>query len=164
MMSEKQAFLDAWTRESALTLKILRAFPEGQTDLKPHPTSRSAKELAWTFVFEGVGGSQAVQGEMKYPPPGMPAMPGSWQGMISEVEKALQVMSDKVRQADDAQLNTTVKFMTGPKKMSEVRRLDALWFMLNDQIHHRGQFSVYLRMAGGKVPSIYGPSGDEKWS
>ena len=27
----------------------------------------------------------------------------------------------------------------------------------------RGQFSVYLRMAGGKVPSIYGPSADEPW-
>jgi uncharacterized damage-inducible protein DinB len=35
--------------------------------------------------------------------------------------------------------------------------------MLCDQIHHRGQFSVYLRMADGKVPSIYGPSLDEPW-
>jgi uncharacterized damage-inducible protein DinB len=57
-----------------------------------------------------------------------------------------------------------VKFVTGPKQMSDLRRLDVLWFLLNDQIHHRGQFSVYLRIAGGKVPSIYGPSGDEKWS
>ena len=64
---------------------------------------------------------------------------------------------------NDAQLNTTVKFMTGPKKMSDLRRMDVLWFLLNDQIHHRGQFSVYLRMAGAKVPSIYGPSKDEPW-
>ena len=46
---------------------------------------------------------------------------------------------------------------------SDLRRLDVLWFLLNDQIHHRGQFSVYLRMAGAKVPSIYGPSKDEPW-
>jgi len=163
-MSEKQAFLDAWTREGATTLKVLRAFPEGRTDLKPHPTCRSAKDLAWTFVFEGIGGSQAVQGEMKFPPPNMPPMPSTWQGMIGEVEKALKVMTDKVRQVDDHQLNTTVKFVTGPKQMSDLRRLDVLWFLLNDHIHHRGQFSVYLRMAGGKVPAIYGPSGDEKWS
>ena len=32
-----------------------------------------------------------------------------------------------------------------------------------DDVHHRGQLSVYLRMAGGKVPSIYGPSHDEPW-
>jgi hypothetical protein len=37
------------------------------------------------------------------------------------------------------------------------------WFLLCDEIHHRGQFSVYLRMADAKVPSIYGPSADEPW-
>jgi uncharacterized damage-inducible protein DinB len=163
-MSEKQKFQEAWDRESATTMKLLRAYPENQTDLKPHAASRSAKDLAWTFVFEGVAGSQAVQGEMKFPPPNMPPMPTNWKGMVGEVEKALKVMSDKVRKVDDAQLNTTVKFKTGPKQVSDLRRLDVLWFLLNDQIHHRGQFSVYLRMAGGKVPSIYGPSADEKWA
>ena len=163
-MSEKQAFLTAWERESATTLKVLRAYPAGNEELKPHPSCRSAKELAWTFVFDGVGGAQAVQGEMKFPPPNMPAMPATWPGMVSEVEKALNVIRDEVRKVDDPQLNTTVKFMTGPKQVSDLRRLDVLWFLLNDVIHHRGQFSVYLRMAGGKVPAIYGPSGDERWT
>ena len=162
-MSEKQQFQDAWDRESAVTLKVLKAYPQDKTDMKPHPTCRSAKELAWTFVFEGVGGAQAVHGEMKFPPPNMPPMPSTWQGMIGEVERALKVISDKVRKVDDAQLSTTVKFMTGPKQMGDLRRQDVLWFLLNDMIHHRGQFSVYLRMAGGKVPAIYGPSADEKW-
>jgi uncharacterized damage-inducible protein DinB len=162
-MSEKQKFQEAWDRESATTVKLLKAYPQDKMDMKPHPTSRSAKDLAWTFVFEGVAGSQAVQGEMKFPPPNMPPMPSTWQGMISEVEKALKVMADKVRKVDDAQLNTTVKFITGPKQMSDLRRQDVLWFLLNDQIHHRGQFSVYLRMSGAKVPSIYGPSKDESW-
>jgi uncharacterized damage-inducible protein DinB len=163
-MSEKQKFQEAWDKESATTLKVLRAYPEDKTDLRPHPSSRSAKDLAWAFVFDGVAGSQAVQGEMKFPPPNMPEKPSSWKAMISEVEKALKVMSDRVRKVDDAQLNTTVKFVTGPKQMSDLRRMDVLWFLLNDTIHHRGQFSVYLRMAGGQVPAIYGPSADEKWS
>jgi uncharacterized damage-inducible protein DinB len=33
--------------------------------------------------------------------------------------------------------------------------------MLNHWIQHRGQFGVYLRLMGAKVPSSYGPSGDE---
>lgn len=163
-MSEKQKFQEAWDKESATTLKVLKAFPEEKTDLKPHPSCRSAKDLAWAFVFDGVAGSQAVQGEMKFPPPNMPEKPSSWKGMISEVEKAMKVMSDRVRKVDDAQLNTTVQFATGPKQTSDLRRMDVLWFLLNDTIHHRGQFSVYLRIAGGKVPAIYGPSADEKWS
>ena len=39
----------------------------------------------------------------------------------------------------------------------------AAWrsWVMNHLIHHRGQLSVYLRLTGAKVPSIYGPSGDE---
>ncbi|MEE8129813.1 MAG: DinB family protein [Vicinamibacterales bacterium] len=32
--------------------------------------------------------------------------------------------------------------------------------VLNHLIHHRGQLSVYLRMRGARVPSIYGPTAD----
>jgi uncharacterized damage-inducible protein DinB len=39
--------------------------------------------------------------------------------------------------------------------------VQACWFELFDHIHHRGQFSVYLRLAGARVPSIYGPTADE---
>jgi len=162
-MSEKQAFLDAWARESATTLKVLRAYPDGKTELKPHPSCRSAQQLAWTFVFEGVGGSQGVFGELKWPPR-LPPMPDTWLGMVGEVDRAFKIMADEVRKAGEPQLNTTLKFPSGPGQIGDLRRLDFLWFLLNDMIHHRGQFSVYLRMAGGKVPAIYGPSGDEKWS
>jgi uncharacterized damage-inducible protein DinB len=72
-------------------------------------------------------------------------------------------LGDSVRKASDADLNKTVKFFVAPKKMGDVRRLDFLWLLLMDMVHHRGQFSVYLRMADGKVPSIYGPSADEPW-
>src|SRR5258705_13522195 len=67
-MSEKKAFLDAWDRESATTMKPLRASPSAKEGLKPHDSCRSAKDLAWTFVFEGIAGAQAVQDEMRFPP------------------------------------------------------------------------------------------------
>jgi uncharacterized damage-inducible protein DinB len=163
-MTEKEQFLNAWDKETQTTLKILKAFPPTKTDLKPHAKARSAKELAWTFVFEGVGGAQALDGEFKFPPKNMPAMPEKWDGMVAECERAFRALSDKVRKASDGELNKTVKFFTGPKQMGDVRRLDFFWFLLMDMVHHRGQFSVYLRMADGKVPSIYGPSADEPWS
>jgi uncharacterized damage-inducible protein DinB len=35
-------------------------------------------------------------------------------------------------------------------------------FTLNHLIHHRGQFSVYLRLLNVSVPGSYGPSADEQ--
>jgi len=32
---------------------------------------------------------------------------------------------------------------------------------INHWSHHRGQMTVYLRLMGAKVPSIYGPSADD---
>lgn len=161
-MNDKQRFLEAWEKETAVTLKVLRAYPAAHAGLKPHERSRSALDLAWNFVFEGHGGAQAAEGELKFPPPGMPPKPESWDAVLAECERAFRSLADKVRRADEAFLNTTVKVATGPKQ-TDSRRIDFLWFLLMDMVHHRGQFTIYLRMAGGKVPSIYGASGDEPW-
>jgi uncharacterized damage-inducible protein DinB len=64
----------------------------------------------------------------------------------------------------DGDLDNTSTFFVGPKTPGPVKRSDFLWFLLHDQIHHRGQFSIYLRIVDGKVPSIYGPSLDEPWT
>jgi uncharacterized damage-inducible protein DinB len=68
-----------------------------------------------------------------------------------------------VENMPDSRLSEKVTFFTGPKQMGMVPISEVLWLMLMDSIHHRGQLSVYVRMAGGKVPSIYGPSADEPW-
>ena len=164
-MSEREQYLKTLEQEAATTMKVLRAFPATKSDLKPHAKARSAKDLAWTFVFEGYGGTQGVDGELPFPPKGMPAkVPEHWDAVVAECEKAFKSLADKVRKTGDAELNKTVKFFVAPKKMGDIRRMDFLWFLLMDMVHHRGQFSVYLRMADGKVPSIYGPSADEPWT
>jgi len=60
-------------------------------------------------------------------------------------------------------MNEEIDWMVGAGEFAKVRRGDILWMALHDMIHHRGQLSVYIRIAGGKVPSIYGPSADEPW-
>jgi uncharacterized damage-inducible protein DinB len=161
-MSEKEQFLRTWENEVATTLKVLRAYPPAKAELKPHGKSRSARDLAWTFVFEGTAGASGAVGKLEFPPK-LPAPPTQWDALVSECERAFRTLGDSVRKASDADLNKTVKFFVAPKKMGDVRRLDFLWLLLMDMVHHRGQFSVYLRMADGKVPSIYGPSADEPW-
>ncbi len=161
--AEKQRFLDVYEKEHATTMRVLRAFPAEQAELRPHAQCKTARELAWVFVierglgtlvFDDVFASGGPSGET-------PKAPESWDAVLTALEQAHVQFRDLVRSMPEDKLGQPVKFFVAPKKLGDVRRMDFAWFLLHDQIHHRGQFSIYLRMAGGKVPSIYGPTADE---
>jgi uncharacterized damage-inducible protein DinB len=118
--------------------------------------------LAWTFVVEERAIAKALSGEQVMGG-GWPTAPATWQEVLDAFDAAHQAVLDAAARADAASLKP-VTFFVAPKQTGDYAALDFAWFMLCDQIHHRGQFSVYLRMAGGKVPSIYGPSADEPWT
>ncbi|MFP5247012.1 MAG: DinB family protein [Thermoanaerobaculia bacterium] len=164
-MSAKQQFLDVYDREHATTMRVLRAFPPDRIDLKPHPRSNSARDLAWIFVLErGLGmkiwNDEFATGKVSGSPP---KPPESWDELLAALEKAHQDFRDFIAAQPDEEFGKTVHFFVAPKTMGGMTRTEVIWFLLHDQIHHRGQFSVYLRMADGKVPSIYGPTADEPW-
>ena len=161
----KQQFLETYEDEHGKTMRVLRAFPPDKVELRPHALCKTARELAWVFVIERGLGTRVFNNAFAsgMPSGGPPKAPDSWEAVITALEQAHKDFGDLVRSTPDAQLNETVKFFTGPRTLGDMRRMDLLWFLLHDQIHHRGQFSIYLRMAGGKVPSIYGPSADEPW-
>jgi uncharacterized damage-inducible protein DinB len=164
-VTPKQQFLDVYEEEHARTMRVLRAYPADKAELRPHAMCKTARELAWIFAVERRLGTMGFNNAFAsgMPSGGPPAAPGSWDAVLAAIEQAHKEFADLVRATPDEKLNETVKFFTGPKQLGDVRRMDFLWFLVHDQIHHRGQLSIYLRMAGGKVPSIYGPSADEPW-
>ena len=162
MPSPKQQFLDAFNKEHSTTLKVIRALPGDQGAFQPHPRSQSAKTLIWTFTIEQGLTVNALKGTLKMPPTFPPA-PDTLAEAITAFERAAAETIATVKRTPDSRFHDSSPFFTGPGKIGDVPNLDLLWLMLSDQIHHRGQLSVYVRMAGGKVPSIYGPSADEPW-
>ncbi|MFY9551546.1 MAG: DinB family protein [Thermoanaerobaculia bacterium] len=163
-ISLRELFLEAYGEEHARTMRVLRAYPKDQAELRPHPKARTARELIWTFVTEQGSVEKALTTGFDWSrPPAMPKVPDSFDAVLSAFEGGHAHVAGLIRQLRDDELYRTLQFPTGPGTIGEVPLIKVLWFFLYDQIHHRGQFSVYLRMAGGKVPSIYGPSLDEPW-
>jgi uncharacterized damage-inducible protein DinB len=162
----KQQFLDVYDQELATTMRVLLAYPEDKLDLRPHPKLKTARELASVFVTMPGLGTRVWNDEFaKGVPSGVapPPPPDNWKDLLAALKKAHKDFRGLIESASDATLLEKVHVLTAPKTLSEISRINWLWFLLHDQIHHRGQFSVYLRMAGGKVPSIYGPTADEQW-
>jgi uncharacterized damage-inducible protein DinB len=162
----KEQFLDVYDREHEKTMRVLRNYPTDQLDLRPHEKLRTAKELAWVFALEsylaeGIWNDELAKRGLSGKPP---QPPETWDEVVEAIHTWNRRFRDVVAAADDDTLNGQVTFMVGPKQTGQKPRIDWLWFLIHDQIHHRGQFSIYLRMAGGKVPAIYGPSGDEQWT
>ena len=161
-LSQKAQFLAAFRDEHARTMKLLRAYPPSESEMRPHPTSRSARELAFVFAMEAALTGAVLSGPLTFPAP-FPPVPETWEGVLDAVEQAHASAADVVRNTPDDRLAATSTFPVGPKQLGDVPNMQILWMMLMDHVHHRGQLSVYLRMTGSKVPSIYGASRDEPW-
>jgi uncharacterized damage-inducible protein DinB len=162
-ITAKARLLRGFEREHACTLKVLRAFPPDQADFKPHDRSNSARRLAATFVAEQRLMLRALKGEPVLSGSVYDGMPQEWNELLDSFEQTGQEVIELLRNPENASLAGTATFFVAPKQTGEFPLEGFVEFMLHDQIHHRGQMSVYVRMAGGKVPSIYGPSADEPW-
>ncbi len=155
----KQEFIAMRQHELPKTLKLFRLYPEDKKDMKPADMIRSAVELVTTFIHEeNINKSYATTGKFdmmnftwEAPQASMKAAIDRFEALTRESDAALDRLSE-----DEFQKATDFFGMKMPLSA-------ALLNLLLDHIHHRGQFTIYSRIAGGKVPQIYGPSADEPW-
>ncbi len=162
-MNEKEMWLSTREYELQTTIKVLKAFPENRLDYRPHEKSRSARELAWTFAMEESFLGMILNGKIEFggapPPP-----PATMEEIIAALQKASTDNNERVHSFTEEHFNEMMDFFSAPGKIQKYRKGELLWMMVLDHVHHRGQMSVYLRLVGAKVPSIYGPTADEPWT
>jgi|SRR5215813_6674228 len=148
-------YLSLRQHEFETTLRVLQAYPEDKISIRPAPKSRTAAELAMVFASEERVIKVLVEtGATSTQLPRL-QVPDTMAGMISAWQEAVSANTALLSKLTPAELEKVVDFYG-----LRVTLADALWIELLDHIHHRGQFSVYLRLAGARVPSIYGPTAD----
>ena len=141
--------------EHKTTMRVLKAVPADKLGFKPHERNWSAGELAWHIAYSQYGLAQIVAAAKSYQQPATPAtLDEIVAGAESYYEKTREVLSSLTAE----QLSASIPLPGGHSMPAAALMWSGVLF---HQIHHRGQLSVYIRMAGGKVPSIYGPSGDD---
>lgn len=152
-MTEKEMFLNSYEREFVITLNFLKAYPEGNLDFRPHPHVQSAKEIAWSFAEEDrVLISGALEGDVVFKQ--NPA-PETLDEIKTAYESSHHALTEAVSNLSDDAFNEMITFGSGSDNAVSMRRGDVLWLAIMDAAHHRGQFSVYIRMVGGKAPGLY---------
>jgi len=154
-------------REAAPTRRVLERVPEGRPDWKPHEKSMPLGYLAQLVAtMPSWIAMQITQDELDLSPPSGPG----YEPPSTDTNRALlQAFEDSVAKAREAVRNTTEEHLATPWKLLvgghvvlENPRHVVIADTFTHLAHHRGQLTVYLRLSGVPVPSIYGPSADEQ--
>ena len=154
-------------REAAGARRALERVPEGRNDWKPHEKSMELGYLAGLVatMFSWVA-AIIEQDHLDL------ASPGEFgSGAFNTNQELLQAFDKAVARAkkalasasDEHLLNTTWQLhVQGQVVMEQPRYIAIRDSTLNHMAHHRGQLTVYLRLNDVPVPSLYGPTADEK--
>jgi uncharacterized damage-inducible protein DinB len=152
-VDEKTLFIGFWAHEAKTTRNVLARIPEN-SDYKPDPKSRTAKEIAWQIVCEEKMIIDALEtGKAEWAPP---PMPETMKAVLDAYDKQSAGSEQRWKALPADKWDGNLEFFGSQRPASPMA-----WSFLFDIVHHRGQITTYLRPMGSTVPQIYGPSGDE---
>jgi uncharacterized damage-inducible protein DinB len=151
--------IEDYDRESKTTRRVLAAVPAGQENYAPDSRSMHALKLAWHIASADVMFLSGIaSGAFKTGDSGIPDSVKAPSDVVAWYDENISKAVENVRKMTPEACTAVIPF-------GDTWKLPApMWMQLcvKHSIHHRGQLSTYLRPMGAKVPSIYGPSGDEK--
>ena len=161
-MSTVDALLQELDRETQTTKRVLERVPGDRLGWKPHEKSMSLGQLALhVAMVPGTIAGISQQSPFKVGQFTQPSATSASE-LVPALEQSVTKARDVLRSHDDASLAKTWQAVDGDKPIMAMPLAAVYRFiMLNHWYHHRGQLSVYLRLLGVPVPSIYGPSADE---
>jgi uncharacterized damage-inducible protein DinB len=154
----REYYKECFEAEKPKFIKVIRAVPAGEAGYRPHPRSTCAGDLVWLLASELRDACDLCDNrEVSYVARPAPTVPES----IAAYEQNAEDLEKRIALLDDAAWDGHARFLVNGTVAWEASLGDMLFGFLFDAIHHRGQLSSYLRPMGAKVPSIYGPSGDD---
>jgi uncharacterized damage-inducible protein DinB len=163
-MTMIELFTDEFEHEVETTRRHLERTPADKLGWRPHQKSYTLLELA-THIVDCVGWTESIFGADEYdvdPATFRPCNATSPDGVLKAFDEKVAAGRRALAQATEEQLARPWRFkIRGRQRFERPRVVVFRDFTLSHLVHHRGQFSVYLRLLDVPVPGSYGPTADE---
>jgi uncharacterized damage-inducible protein DinB len=151
-------------REVPRSRRALQEVPAGKFDWKPHDRSMIFGYLAnlvatmpsWIAMgvrmneLDVASAATMLQERLE-----------TSDALVSALDKSAADARAALQGTTDDFLMTKWRLLARGQVMMETPRWEMIQDTINHWAHHRGQMTVYLRLLGARVPSIYGPSADD---
>ena len=166
-MTMTEWFLTELESEAAKSRRVLEQIPEGKRDWKPHDRSMPLGYLSELVANIPSWVAFAItQDELdvapKDGPKYKPAPLNTSAELVAALDKAVAQAREALQKTTDAHLETKWRLLAAGQLALEQPRQHVIRDTFLHSAHHRGQMTVYLRLLGSKVPSVYGPTADDK--
>jgi len=167
-MKTTEFLLAELDREVERSRRALQKIPDGKWDWKPHDRSMICGYLAnMVATIPSWIAMEVTRDELDVAPAdGSSSMTWEKNDTSEKLTRALDKSAAEAREAlrgtTDDHLQTPWQLKARGQVVQQAPRFEMIQDTINHWAHHRGQLTVYLRLMGATVPSIYGPSADDK--
>jgi uncharacterized damage-inducible protein DinB len=161
-MSIRDTLLPEFEQEMATTRRLLERIPSDKGTWKPHPKSFALGHLAQLVAWmPGWVANTARHTELN-----LASAPGysfeTTETLLAMFDTNVQEAREALAATNDAEFEIPWSLKHGDRVLFTAPRGTVVRTHISHLIHHRGQLTVYLRLLDVPLPSIYGPTADER--
>ena len=156
------SLLQELNAEYRATLACLERIPETLYDYKPHPKSMNMGYL--TLLVAEIPlwiRHMVVDGEIDFVT-FHHMKPGTTAELVNHFNDNMEAARKALSETNDELLQENFSLKANGQVLYSSPKIVDIGTTLNHWVHHRGQLTVYMRLNDIAVPSIYGPSADDK--
>lgn len=155
-------FLHELNLEYPATKACLEKVPESLFEYKPHPKSMAMGYLALLVAEIPLWIKYMVtDGEIDFATFKHTA-PKTNKELVVHFEENMTAARSALENTNDEALEGDFTLKANGQVLYTSRKIIDIGVTLNHWVHHRGQLTVYMRLNDIPVPSIYGPSADDR--
>jgi uncharacterized damage-inducible protein DinB len=157
-----KAFAEELEAETTSTLKCLERIPPELFGWKPHEKSMPMGYLA-TLVAEIPLWitTMITKPEIDFAT-FTHIQAKTTQDLVNHFDDNVAAANDHLLQVHNGNLAAPFYLKNGGTVIMSTTKREAIESTINHLVHHRGQLTVYMRLNDIPVPSIYGPSADDR--
>ena len=154
--------LPEFDHEMATTRKLIERVPSAKGAWKPHPKSFPLGHLA-QLVARMPGWLTNALRETELDLARAPAYSlETTLTLLAEFDRNVREARAALAAAPDGDFAVNWSLRSGERVVMTMPRGAVVRMHINHLVHHRAQLGVYLRLLDVPVPSMYGPTADER--
>ena len=157
-----ESLLHELNTEYRATKACLERIPVTLFDYKPHSRSMTLGYLALLVAEIPLWIKYMVtDGEIDFVT-FKHAAPKTTPELVAHFEDNMQAAREALKTSSDEALESNFTLKANGQVLYTSKKINDIGTTINHWVHHRGQLTVYMRLNDIDVPSIYGPSADDK--